>query len=377
MSSQIDISRSLAIPTVLTGGGLIPLPALVVGHRLRLIVEDFDLVIHADIVDVNRRLPKITGDITLRVEAENIEGNIVLSGEETQERGFEIRELSVLFPPTEQPAAVAFVASTLNAAMKLSRKLIIQARDIGLEPAWSAFDPPLVEVSNLLRERQTAYRLMVIERATGIDFGPLPSTVPGEEVDTIAFVYRAIVERTFIDDGLRNLKVSALANEEGSRLLEQMKNSSPLTFPNENISVERRLLGKLVTLGPRKVTVSDPYIENLDRTQEEIGRGDGRQVTIAIRSHTNRARYSFLAAPTLPANPWEPAIQKLIDLDRQLDSALFERYNALAAATLADLTEEEKAQITAPVDFGAAFLPIEIHGDNSTWRRLLRFLRLR
>ena len=350
MSSQIDISRSLAIPTVLTGGGLIPVPELVAGVTLRLIVEDFELGIRADIVDVNRRLPRIAGDITLRVEvAENIEGNIVLSGEETQERGFEIRELSVQFWPTEQPAEVAFVASTLNAALQLSRKLMIQVQDIGLDLALFAFDPPLLEVSKLLRERQTAYRLMVIERATGIDFGPLPTTIPGEDVAASGFVYHAIVDRTFID-GLRNIEVPTLANEEGSKILERLKNSPTLTFPNESKIVSKSLLGRMVTIGPQSVTVSDPYIENLDEIEEEIGRSDGRQLTIVVRSRTNRARYSLPEAPTLPAEPWEPAIQKLIDIESQLDSALMDRYNALAAGSLAGLTEEEKELVTRRPD---------------------------
>ena len=335
---------------MLTGGGLIPLPELVEGVTLRFVVEDFELGIDAHILEVNRMLEKTAGDISLRVEVANsFEANMVLSGEEVKSGWFEIKMLSFLFWPIEQPPEGAFVASTLNAAFKLTRKLTIQVKDIGLDLPLSTFDPALLEVGELLRERQTAYRLMVIERATGINFGPLPLTITGEDVATSSFVYHAIVDRTFID-ALQNIEFLTLANEEGSKLLERLTTSSSLTFPNGNNSVSRSLLGRVVTIGPQMVTVSDPYIENLGPLQEEIGRNDGRQVKLVIRSQTNRACYSLPEAPRLPTQPWEPAIQKLIDIESQLDSALMDRYNALAAGSLAGLTEEEKELVTRRPD---------------------------
>ena len=49
-------------------------------------------------------------------------------------------------------------------------------------------------------------------------------------------------------------------------------------------------------------------------------------------------------------------MQMLIDMEGQLDAALVERYNALAAASLAGLSENEKAEITARPEVGEAFL---------------------
>jgi hypothetical protein len=95
------------------------------------------------------------------------------------------------------------------------------------------------------------------------------------------------------------------------------------------------------------VTISDPYIANLDKAQEEIALRDGHQVRIVVRSHANRAQYSLLTAPSLPTEPWEPAIQKLLNLESRLDAALLGRYNALAAGSLAGLTEEERKRVTA------------------------------
>ena len=350
MSTQIEFQRSSILPTVLVGSAPLLVIDLIPGLALRLILAEFELGVDACIREVHPKLNATGGDISLRVEiAENVDANIVLSGKCREDRGFDISHLSIQFWPAEQHADVAFVASTLSAAIKLSREVQLQVPHVGLALTLTAFDSPLLEAGRLLRERQTAYRLMVIERATGIDFGPLPSTISGEDVGTIGFIYHAIVDRTFID-GLENVEVPTAANEEGSRQLNQLKTSVPLTFPNENLTISKSLLGRSVKLGPRTVTVYDPYIENLDRIQQEMVRCDGHPVKIVIRSRTNRARYSLPEAPSLPAKHWEPAIQKLIELEGELDSRLIERYHALAASTLAGLSEEERTRVTRRVE---------------------------
>jgi hypothetical protein len=48
-----------------------------------------------------------------------------------------------------------------------------------------------------------------------------------------------------------------------------------------------------------------------------------------------------------------------IDLESQLDAHLVERYHSLAAATLDDLTEEEKAAVTARPDLDEEAFLIE------------------
>jgi len=69
-----------------------------------------------------------------------------------------------------------------------------------------------------------------------------------------------------------------------------------------------------------------------------------------IRSLTNQALFELPEAPRLPLNPWDSRIQSLIDLERELDSRLIERYHALAASTLAGLSEEERARVTRRVE---------------------------
>ena len=353
MSTQIEVQRSSVVPTVLAGSGPVPVPELVPGLALRVIVADFELGIDASIREVHRRLEGTAEDIYLRVAiAENVDANIVLSGKDREDGGFDTRQLSFLVLPTEQHAEVAFVASTLSAALKLSCKVALQIPDIDLALTLTAFDSPLLEAGKLLRERQTTYRLMTIERATGINFGPVPSTLSGDDVGTINFIYHAVIDRTFTD-GLRDIEVLVKSNEEGLEMFNKLKVSAPLTFPHPTIS--KSLLGRSVLLGPQTVTVADPYIENLDRAQEELARRDGHQVRIVVRSRTNRAQYSLPDAPRLPPAPWEPGIQKLIDLETQLDSALVDRYNTLAAQSLAGLTEEEKELVTQPSEISYPF----------------------
>ena len=77
---------------------------------------------------------------------------------------------------------------------------------------------------------------------------------------------------------------------------------------------------------------------------------------VKVRSRIGLAHYNLREAPLLPANVWNEDLQMLISMEGQLDSALVERYNDLAAASLAGLSEHEKAEITARPEIGEAFL---------------------
>jgi hypothetical protein len=48
----------------------------------------------------------------------------------------------------------------------------------------------------------------------------------------------------------------------------------------------------------------------------------------------------------LPAKIWGQDLQILVDMESQLDDALVERYNALAASTLEGLDDAERVAIT-------------------------------
>lgn len=345
MSTAIEIQRSAVVPTVLTALGRISISQLVPDRGLRIVIGDFKIDIDAIILEVDREREKAEGEIFVRSSiAEQVEADIVLSGKDTEEgRGFDISSMTIQLRATEQRARAEFEASTLSAALKLSCELSLQVFDTGFDVTLTAFDSKLLEIGRLLQKRQTSYRLMNIELATGTDFGILPSTLSGEEAHTINFVYRSIVDRVFID-GVRDVKAIIPATEEGMQRFQRLRESPSLEFPPEVVT--KTLLGRSIFLGTQTAKITDPYIEDVDRVQEELARGDGREITIVIRSHTNRAQYSLPEAPRLPLNPWDPRIQSLIDLERELDSRLVERYHALAAGSLAGLTDEEKKRVT-------------------------------
>lgn len=269
-----------------------------------------------------------------------------------------------------------FVTYTLFALLGLSRKVDLRLHVPGIEPVISLrFETPLLAISQYLQSRQIAYKVMVIERAAHQQF-TFPTTRSAVEVATISFVYEAIAKRSFLwPDNYDGDLIRLPASQEAFNELLGLIQEGDLTFGPQPIS--RTLFGKTVFLGVGTVTVLDAVIEERNKLKAVMERGDGHEVQVRIRSLSGRIRYELPEAPRMSEELWDHNTQALIDIEPQLDAALFERHNTLAAASLSGLTEEEKAQVTARVDFGAAFLPRELNGDNSLWRRLLRFLRFR
>ena len=357
MSALLDIESSAVVPTalsdlarvtlpeyvpkVLSGMVYVPAPRME-SVSLRILIPDFNAVIDGPVVEL--RQDKDAGKIFMRVTIDaNVEAGITFIGRMTEDgASFEIEEASFRLAPTEDCAQADFVASTINAGLNLSQRVHLQMPESGLDLVLS-FDLPLIEISQLLQSRQTSFRLMTIERATGLRFDLPRDGFSGNEIGVINFVYQSIVERRFIVF-LNFVQVYIEASEEGAERLKSLKESDALTFgPN---AVIKSLLGVEVRLGRQTTKISDPFIEQLDRVQQEVLRLDGHVLPVVIKSLTNQAVYELPEAPRLPPDPWDGRIKRLIDLERDLDSRLFERYNALAAGSLAGLTEEEKELIT-------------------------------
>lgn len=269
-----------------------------------------------------------------------------------------------------------FLRYTLFALLGLSRRVDLRLHIAGVEPLVSlSFAIPLSAVSQYLQSRHLAYKVMVIERATQEQFF-LPATRSAVEVATISFVYEAIVKRSFLwPDNYDGGVIRLPASREGlSELLALKQEREVKCGPHPITST---LFGKTISLGVGTVTVLDAEIEDGDQSEAVLEGSEGREVQIGIRSLSGRIRYDLPEAPRLTEGLWDRNTQALIDIDSLLDAALFERYNALAAGSLAGLTDEEKARVTERVDFAAAFLPREMYGDETLWQRLLRFLRFR
>jgi hypothetical protein len=192
----------------------------------------------------------------------------------------------------------------------------------------------------MLKLRQTMYRVMVIERATGRHFD-IPSFISGEDMEAISLLYHAITERAFgwPLDGV--LTVFYAASKDVADTLEKCNQSSNFVYP---CFQRQSLLGIEFQLGEGTITIIDKHIEDFEQVLRELRRDDGHPVAVRVRSRIGLAHYNFPEAPRLPDKTWDADLH--INMEGQLDAALMERYHALAAATLAGLNEDEKAAIT-------------------------------
>jgi hypothetical protein len=333
------------VPKVLSGLVYVPTPRKE-SVSLRILISDFNVAIDGAVVQLMQ--DKDAGKIFMRVAIDaNVEASITFSGRMSEHgASFEIEEVSFRLAPTEDCARADFVASTINAALNLSKRVHLQMPESGLDLVLG-FDLPLIEISRLLQSRQTSFRLMTIEQATGVRFDLPSDGFSGNEIGDINFVFRSIVERRFIFL-LNFVQVYIEASEEGAERLKLLKESDALTLgPNP---ITKSLLGVEIWLGPQTTTINDPFIGEFERVQQEVLRRDGHVVRVVIRSLSNRAVYELPEAPRLPPDPWNGRIQRLIDLEGDLDSRLFGRCNALAAGSLAGLTQEEKELVTQRSD---------------------------
>ncbi|MGB8509055.1 MAG: hypothetical protein WCD76_11780, partial [Pyrinomonadaceae bacterium] len=276
----------------------------------------------------------------------------------TEEDNFKIEHVNIHIESAEEMARADFVTSTIRAALVLAGDVHLRIPDIQLDVILG-FDEPLLDVSYMLRRRQIAYRVMVIERTIGHEFH-LPVDISGAEVHDIALVYHAIIERSFVWP-VNSITVYFPATKEGADTLLRLRTETIIPIGPDPFNLQ--LFGHLIELGQRGMLIQDACIENFETVQKEIFKSDGRVVPIVIRSASGQVRYDFFGVPQPPATLWDTNIQKMVELESHLDVAIVERYHALAAATLAGLTKEEKKEITARPEIGETFLIGDSDGE--------------
>jgi hypothetical protein len=233
-----------------------------------------------------------------------------------------------------------FVGSTLIAAFGLASEVRFEIPELGLS-LQQHYDLPLPLVSHLLGTRQSTFGLMVIERATGKRFS-LPSSFIEEDVMAIALAQRAIVLRSFVRH-VGRFRVNVPAKKEFSGIPQEIE-PSRFQFPLNDEEV--RILDQSISLGTGQVTIEKAVIENVEELRLESAKDDGHEIKVYLRSLTGEVQLDFPKAPLLPSNPWDDKIEILISLEEQLGARLANRINAVAARTLAGLTDEEKAEAT-------------------------------
>ena len=265
---------------------------------------------------------------------------LTLLGESDQE-GFHTKRFSFGFESAEKTPESDFRLATLRAALSLSNETRLVASGLGLDHLFR-LNEPLRDISDMLKLRQTMYRLMVIERATRRRF-KVPSFIQSEDMEAISFLFHAITERAFGWPFEGTLTVFYEASKDLAIRLEQVNQSPDFSYP---FSQHKSLFGVEISLGLGAITIINKYIENFEQVLVELRMNDGHTVALKVGSRIGLAHYNMRDAPRLPAKVWNEDLQILINMEGQLDAALVERYNALAASTLEGLNDEERAAIT-------------------------------
>lgn len=330
----------------------LPFPGLVSNTDLHIDFPDFNCHLAAEITDF--RLDRELGKVTVQAQI-NRDVIVTLSLLGTLDSVFRIKEFWVDVKKQEETPRAELIASTLVALLGLSGKTDLRIPAIALELSLS-FDLSLMRISQRLQSRQAAHRLMIIERATGLELS-LPETYSSEDVRTITYLYHAIIDRSFFWP-VGTITVHVPATRE--RLDMFPRDDTPTRTPLGPRRVRESLFGHVIDVGEEELFIDDAVIENLPAVRAKLAYDDNHPVEVKIRSLTGTGRVELRNAPELPDKPWDASTQALIDIEPQLDAALSFRLNVLAASTLADLTDEEKEEITARAVLDEEAFPDEL-----------------
>lgn len=239
-----------------------------------------------------------------------------------------------------------FVTSTLWALLGLSTPTHIEIPLINYD-FKAQFSLDLKQLSNLLLERDLAYRLMVIEVATGLQFQMPLGEIDGADVESIAFAYHAIVERRFDWPSFRST-IPWVSNRDNFQSLPLSSEPAPMTFRPERL--ERIIFGQRVPLGLMAGTIELALIENFDDVKSRLEKNSGEVVNAQIRSLTGKTHFVSLRVPTLPDNCWTPSLKRLIAIGQALDESVAGKYLGLARSSLEGLEHHQIDSITERPD---------------------------
>lgn len=257
------------------------------------------------------------------------------------------KEAPVGIHVTSSKPRAHFIAASLQSLLLLDPSATLQVPELEFH-ATLYFTEPLALVSKFLRRRQLTYRTMVIEKAFDQELA-IPSHVSETDRSNIEFVYYSVAERSFLWPFGQDF-FDFPANEQVRALLDKLDGTYP--FLIEIGSLQEAVLGQYLNLGPVNITVQNTALVAPEEVQRELQRLDGHVFRVGIKSLNGAAHYEFTEARHLPNSPWDERIEQLIKLEDQLDDLYFESVNQLAAASLAGLTEEEKAALTESFTLG-------------------------
>lgn len=351
MALSIDWPQTSAGTLVAGKGTPFHLPHPVPEATLFINVPDFKFSFQIPLADLKEFEGTTRVNIGFSVDADvtlilALEGVPIEGGTKFQpERGsleFQLADFEV--------ARAQFFGSTLMAMLGLAKETVLRVPEIELNLGMG-FNLPLPHISRILMGRQMNYALMVIERATGKKFRVLSGSLSDKDaLDSLTFAYLAITQRSFLWP-VGPLTAVIPATEES---LERLRlDGAPFSFTSDPHLLFAPVLDYEIPLGIGRFSIDQTIILNPDEVRRELSYKDGRPVRVIVKSLTGEARFESPDAPRLPDEPWDWKVQALIDLETQLNERITAGYNELAAATLADLTDEERARVTERPTLGA------------------------
>lgn len=311
-------------------------------------ISAFDTKLFAKLVDVERN----DGHRKLTFESlvdSRVRGSLSITTKKLPNTDVELREASLSFKSSENRAEPLFVVDTIYALLGLGGQISVLDPD-AKQQIFLSFNVRLPELSELLQRREMYLALMVIEKAVNTSFD-IPEYISGDQMSSIFFASRAIVERQFVWRA-NNIILPVPANAEmlaWFRTLKRLKPDVPSHKMQFGPTPERKLIfGREISLGDQSVFVEDGIIEDYDQVDADLSSLDGRVVPIRITPESRIGRYVFSNPPTLPPSPWDETIQRLVDLNSTLSRNLIARHLALMSLVMPELPPEQAFALIDP-----------------------------
>jgi hypothetical protein len=260
-------------------------------RRFEITIPDFDYKFNFEIIDTTC---DIGSEIVFYLKFNENVIKAVLSGELQPNKGLSINKFGFSDEVQGKTPISAFRLRTLWVMISLSKEIRIRIPSLNQGDTMS-FDINLNKISEMLKFRQIAYRLMVIEKTFDIRL-PFREFIASEYVESIAYCFHSIVDRKF--DWHRNAKAQI---------------GSVQTYYEK-----KEIFGKIINLGQQKITVSRYGVAEIES----------------------------ITTPALPKNAFSKDIQKLIDLESKLIDAMFEKHVNSYSNAFEGLSDEQIEVLT-------------------------------